>query len=99
MPPKINCFWEGYITALSEEGMSQRDIAKRCMRKVFPVSETGVRNVIKHIGKESAATSVGEKWTRKQHLRRSRTREVVKKVKALVDGENPAIQRAIAARA
>ena len=98
MPSRVDRFWEGYITALSDVGYSYSAIIKRCKDEGMVVSKTGIHNILKNKGKQRNSNNNAPKSMKKRQPQPCRTRDVVRKVKALVTGENPATQRAIASR-
>ena len=96
MAPKIEPFWEGYITALSDAKYSYSEIIKQCKRRGFSISKKGISNVLNKKGK--ARTRLIPEGQKQANPRppTSRTPGVVRKVMSLVSGPNPATQRAIA---
>jgi len=98
MPPKIDRYWEGYITGLSDAKYSYFAIIKACKQRGFVVSKKGISSVLNSCGKRrSGAIPVGKKQADPRPST-SRTPDVIRKVRSLVTGPNPATQRAIATK-
>lgn len=96
MAPKIDRFWEGYITALSHQNFSYSQIVKTCADHDFVLSKQSVSHVLNGDGKcRNSAQPAVPGPSRKRPTPR-RTAEVVKKVRRLVTGPNPPTQRTIA---
>ena len=96
MAPKIEPFWEGYITALSDAKYSYSEIIKQCKRRGFTISKKGVSCVLNK--KDNARLGLIPQGKKQANPRpaTSCTPEIARKVKSLVSGPNPATQRAIA---
>lgn len=99
MPPKTSPWLEGYVFALSEEGYASGMIEKRCKKLGFAVMASGIRKVLLRARANVGSDMREAGGTRKPHHRPKRNTAVVKKVKALVNKENPATQRIIGQRA
>lgn len=96
MPPKIDSYWEGYITALSHAKYSYSAIIKTCKEHNFDVSKTGIHRVLNSIGHARSGTIPAGRKHANPRPSTSRTPDVVRKVRVLATGSNPATQRAIA---
>lgn len=96
MPPKIDVFWEGYITGLSDAKYSYSQIIKTCAGRGFAVSRNGITSVLNR-NKNTRFNQVREEAGPSRKRRApSRTPEVVAKIRRLVTGENPRTQRSVA---
>lgn len=96
MPPRIDRFWEGYITALSDAKYSYSAIIRACKDRGFIVSKKGICNVLNDVGKGRVGIIPEGQKQANPRPSTSRTPELVQKVKSMVKGSNPATQRAIA---
>jgi hypothetical protein len=93
MPPKINEFWEGYVT---DAKYSYSAIIAACKTRKFIISKKGISAVVNRMGKSRDGRIPAGKKQANPRPSTSRTTEVVGKVRQLVRGRNPATQRAIA---
>ena len=51
MPKKIEPFWEGYVTALSDARYSYSAIIEMCTKRGLYISKNGIYSVLKRKGK------------------------------------------------
>lgn len=98
MAPKIDSFWEGYITALSDVKYSYTEIIKQCKKRGFIISRAGISRIINKVGK--SREGLIPKGQKQANPRRptSRTPDVIRSVKKFVSGSNPATQRSLATK-
>lgn len=98
MGPKIDRFWEGYITALSDVKFSYSEIIKMCKTRGLVISKGGVSNVLNNKRKSEIPANLDEPGPSRQRTAPKRTQHIVQKVRKFVTKENPSTQRAIAQR-
>lgn len=96
MPPKIDSFYEGYITGLSDANYSYNRIIQMCKARGKVISKNGISKVLSRTGKTPGVAVAEEPGPSKQRTAPSRTRTVINKVRRLVTGENPRTQRSVA---
>ena len=96
MPKQIEPYWEGYITALSDAKYSYSAIIEACKKRNFVVSKYGISAVLNKKGKGRMGLIPKGKKQANPRPATTRSPEVIRKVKALISGSNPATQRTIA---
>lgn len=97
MPPKASPFLEGYVLALSDVGFSFSRIIAQCKIRGISVSKAGVHAICSRDKTNPTEGSRSQQVQRKKHPTPKRSAEVVRKVKAAVQVENPRTQRSISA--
>ena len=92
MPPKLSDFWRGYVTALSDAKYSQTQIIAMCKRRDFAISKKGIYCALRRNAVEGTAAVKPTPGPHRQRRAPKRTAEVVRKVRKLVNVENPPTQ-------
>ena len=90
MPKQLAIEAECDIKRLSKENYSYRQIKNKLSEESVDVSVATICRVLKNIGIGRQSIAQGEPVPKKQHIPIKRTPDMLKKVKRLVDKENPA---------
>ncbi|KAJ9597690.1 hypothetical protein L9F63_011456 [Diploptera punctata] len=98
MPKQIDPFWEGYITALFDANYSYSAIIEACKKRNFMVSKCGISSVLNKKGKGRLGLITKGKKRANPRPATTRTPDVIRKLKVLISGGNPATQSVIANR-
>lgn len=96
MPPKIDRWIQGYVSALSEEGYSFSKIIERCKTKDIKISKFGIHCIIKQNNNNTEKMKVDVGKPRKQRPRCVRNAANINKTKEMCNREDPPTQKHMA---